>query len=63
MFGGQWLENSLRFSVTQAVAKDPGAAEMLTRLSEVFSSKPYAAFSESCRPDRPDGSPVRAIRP
>jgi len=33
---GQWLENSLRFSVTQASAKDPGASEMLTRLSEVF---------------------------
>jgi AraC-like DNA-binding protein len=32
---GQWLENSLRFSV-QAAARDPGAAEMLTRLSEVF---------------------------
>jgi len=33
---GQWLENSLRFSVTQAAARDPGASEMLTRLSEVF---------------------------
>lgn len=33
---GQWLENSLRFSVAQANSKDPGAAAMLSKLSEVF---------------------------
>ena len=33
---GQWLENSLRFSVTQAATRDAGASAMLTKLSEVF---------------------------
>ena len=33
---GQWLENSLRFSVAQAAAKEPGADAMLAKLSEVF---------------------------
>jgi AraC-like DNA-binding protein len=33
---GQWLENSLRFSVTQAASHDAGADAMLTKLSEVL---------------------------
>ena len=33
---GQWLENSLRFSVTQAASHAAGADAMLTKLSEVF---------------------------
>jgi AraC-like DNA-binding protein len=32
---GQWLENSLRFAVDEAVAARPGASTMLARLSEV----------------------------
>jgi AraC-like DNA-binding protein len=33
---GQWLENSLKFSVAQAANREPGADAMLTKLSEVF---------------------------
>ncbi len=32
---GQWLENSLKFSVMQAAARDGGAGAMLAKLSEV----------------------------
>ena len=32
---GQWLENSLRFAVAEAVGAHPGASAMLTKLSEV----------------------------
>ena len=32
---GQWLENSLKFVVTQAANREPGARAMLTKLSEV----------------------------
>ena len=32
---GQWLENSLRFSVTQAANREAGAGAMLAKLSEV----------------------------
>jgi len=32
---GQWLENSLRFSVAQAASRDPGTLEVLAKLSEV----------------------------
>ena len=32
---GVWLENSLKYSVTQAIDRDPGAAAMLAKLSEV----------------------------
>src|SRR5262249_50456373 len=31
---GQWLENSLEFSVTQAARREPGADAMLAKLSE-----------------------------
>lgn len=33
---GQWLENSLNFSVLEAASRAPGAAAMLTKLSEVL---------------------------
>jgi AraC-like DNA-binding protein len=39
---GQWLENSLKFSVTQAANREAGAGAMLTKLSEV-------AFAETLR--------------
>jgi len=32
---GQWLENSLKFSVVEAAKRDPGASAMLAKLSEV----------------------------
>jgi AraC-like DNA-binding protein len=32
---GQWLENSLRFSVAQAASREAGSAAMLAKLSEV----------------------------
>jgi len=39
---GQWLENSLKFSVSEAASRAPGASAMLTKLSE-------ALFSETLR--------------
>ncbi len=39
---GQWLENSLKFFVTQAANREAGAAAMLTKLSEV-------AFADTLR--------------
>jgi AraC-like DNA-binding protein len=33
---GQWLENTLRFSVAQAGSRDPGAGAMIAKLSEVL---------------------------
>ena len=33
---GQWLENSLRFSVAQAASRDAAAREVVAKLSEVF---------------------------
>lgn len=39
---GQWLENSLKFSVIQAANREAGAAAMLTKLAEV-------AFAETLR--------------
>jgi AraC-like DNA-binding protein len=39
---GQWLENSLKFSVTQAANREAGASAMLTKLSE-------AVFAETLR--------------
>ena len=33
---GQWLENSLKFSVAQAANREAGASAMLTKLSEVL---------------------------
>jgi AraC-like DNA-binding protein len=49
---GQWLENSLRFSVTQAAAKDPGAAEMLSRLSEVFFVETLRRYQRELPPEQ-----------
>jgi transcriptional regulator GlxA family with amidase domain len=48
---GQWLENSLRFAVTEVANRKIGAAAMLTKLSEVV-------FGETLRRyvnDLPDG--------
>lgn len=47
---GQWLENSLRFSVTQAASQDPGAQEVVARLSEVFFAEALRRFQRELPP-------------
>jgi AraC-like DNA-binding protein len=47
---GQWLENSLRFSVTQAATRDPGAAAMLTKLSEVLFAETLRRYQRELPP-------------
>ena len=47
---GQWLENSLRFSVTQAATKDPGAGAMLAKLSEVFFAETLRRYQRELPP-------------
>ena len=47
---GQWLENSLRFSVTQAATKDPGASAMLAKLSEVFFAETLRRYQRELPP-------------
>jgi AraC-like DNA-binding protein len=47
---GQWLENSLRFSVTQAAANDPGASAMLAKLSEVFFAETLRRYQRELPP-------------
>ena len=47
---GQWLENSLRFSVTQAATKEPGAGAMLARLSEVFFAETLRRYQRELPP-------------
>lgn len=47
---GQWLENSLRFSVAQAGSKDPGAGAMLTKLSEVFFAEALRRYQRELPP-------------
>ena len=47
---GQWLENSLRFSVTQAANEDPGAGAMLTKLSEVFFAETLRRYQRELPP-------------
>lgn len=48
---GQWLENSLRFSVTQAVKREAGASAMLAKLSEVVFGETLRRFVR----DLPEG--------
>jgi AraC-like DNA-binding protein len=47
---GQWLENSLRFSVAQASSKDPGAGAMLSKLSEVFFAEALRRYQRELPP-------------
>jgi AraC-like DNA-binding protein len=47
---GQWLENSLRFSVTQAATKEPGAGAMLAKLSEVFLAETLRRYQRELPP-------------
>ena len=41
---GQWLENSLRFSVSQAASRDRGSQEILAKLSEVLFAEALRRF-------------------
>lgn len=49
---GQWLENSLRFSVSQAAARTPGTTEMLSKLSEVFFAEVIRRYQRELPPDQ-----------
>jgi AraC-like DNA-binding protein len=42
---GQWLENSLRFSVTQAAARQAGSDALLARLSEALFAETVRRFA------------------
>lgn len=47
---GQWLENSLRFSVAQAAARDAGSQEVLAKLSEVFFAEAVRRYQRELPP-------------
>jgi AraC-like DNA-binding protein len=49
---GQWLENSLQFSVAQAARHDPSADAMLTKLSEVFFSEALRRYIHQLPPEQ-----------
>lgn len=48
---GQWLENSLKFSVTQTANREPGAGAMLAKLSEVVFAETLRRYAR----DLPEG--------
>lgn len=47
---GQWLENSLRFSVAQAATRDAAADAMLAKLSEVFFAEMLRRYQRELPP-------------
>lgn len=47
---GQWLENSLRFSVAQAASRDAGTLEVLAKLSEVFVAEALRRYQRELPP-------------
>jgi AraC-like DNA-binding protein len=47
---GQWLENSLRFSVTQVTSSDAGAQEVVAKLSEVFFAEALRRYQRELPP-------------
>ncbi len=47
---GQWLENSLRFSVSQAASRDAGAQEVVAKLSEVFFAEALRRYQRELPP-------------
>jgi AraC-like DNA-binding protein len=49
---GQWLENSLRFSVAQAASRDAGALEVVAKLSEVFVAEALRRYQRELPPGR-----------
>ena len=64
---GQWLENSLKFSVTQAANREAGAGAMLTKLSEVVFAETLRRYVRGLPKGRPAGSQApmmqRSARP
>jgi len=50
---GQWLENSLRFSVIQAAKREAGAGAMLAKLSEVVFAETLRRYVRGIPEDRP----------
>ena len=58
---GQWLENSLMFSVAQASSREPGASAMLAKLSEVGVCRDASAIRARAarRADRVAGGRTR----
>ena len=51
---GQWLENTLRFSVAQAANREPGALAVLTKLSEVLFAETLRRYGREL-PERQTG--------
>ena len=49
---GHWLENTLRFSVAQAAGREPGAATMLARLSEVLFAETLRRYARNLTGDQ-----------
>lgn len=49
---GQWLENSLRFSVAQAASRETGALEVVAKLSEVFVAEALRRYQRELPPGR-----------
>jgi AraC-like DNA-binding protein len=49
---GRWLENTLRFSVTQAATRDPGAGAMLAKLSEVLFAETLRRYGRELPEDQ-----------
>ena len=47
---GQWLENSLRFSVVQAASRDAGALDVVAKLSEVFVAEALRRYQRELPP-------------
>jgi hypothetical protein len=50
---GQWLENSLRFSVAQAASRDAGTLEVVAKLSEVFVAEALRRYQRHAMGDSP----------
>jgi len=47
---GQWLEDSLRFSVAQAASRDAGSLEVVAKLSEVFVAEALRRYQRELPP-------------
>ena len=47
---GQWLENSLRFSVAQAASRDAASLEVVAKLSEVFVAEALRRYQRELPP-------------
>jgi hypothetical protein len=59
---GQWLEDSIRYSVGNADASRPGGEAVIAKLSEVLFVEPCDVISRCFRPNKPGGWRVSVIR-